>query len=71
MKQESYQAERRQLSKVITYGMPENFSVDLCCIILLNVILKYVPKLFTIPLTWISISSHKALIWRYNTKDFE
>ena len=49
MKQESYQAERRQLSKVITYGMPENFSVDLCCIILLNVILKYVPKLFTIP----------------------
>jgi hypothetical protein len=33
-----YQAERRQLSSVITYGMPENFSVDLFTIILLNVI---------------------------------
>ena len=24
-----YQKERRRLSKVITYGMPENWSVDL------------------------------------------
>ena len=52
MKQEAYiiyQAERRQLSKVITYGMPENCSVDLVFIILQNVILQYAPKLFTIP----------------------
>ena len=52
MKQEAYiiyQAERRQLSKVIVYGMPENCSVDLLFIILQNVILQYVPKLFTIP----------------------
>jgi len=35
----AHQAERRQLSSVITYGMPENFSVDLLTIILLNVIL--------------------------------
>lgn len=34
-----YQKERRQLSKVITYGMPENCSVDLLFIILQNVII--------------------------------
>lgn len=34
-----YQAERRQLSKVMTYGMPENCSVLLFCMILLNVML--------------------------------
>jgi len=34
-----YQAERRQLSMVITYGMPENCSVDLCHMILLKVII--------------------------------
>ena len=52
MKQEAYikyQAEKRQLSKVIAYGMPKNCSVDLLFIILQNVILQYVPKLFTIP----------------------
>ena len=52
MKEEAYiiyQKERRQLSKVITYGMPENCSVDLLFIILQNVILQYVAKLFTIP----------------------
>jgi len=32
-----YQAERRLLSKVMTYGMPENCSVDLFLKILLNV----------------------------------
>jgi hypothetical protein len=36
----THQAERRQLSKVITYGMPENCSVDLLLMILLNVILS-------------------------------
>lgn len=35
----THQAERRQFSSVITYGMPENFSVDLFTTILLNVIL--------------------------------
>lgn len=34
-----YQAERRQLSKVMTYGMPENCSVLLFCMILLNVMM--------------------------------
>lgn len=33
-----YQAERRQLRRVITYGIPENCSVDLLFMILLNVI---------------------------------
>lgn len=35
----TYQAESKQLSKVMTYGMPENFSVDLFFIILTNIIL--------------------------------
>ena len=39
-KRRAYQAERRQLSKVITYGIPENCSVDLLFTILLKVILK-------------------------------
>lgn len=43
-KREAHQAERRQLSSVITYGMLENFSVDLLIIILLNVIL-YKPQI--------------------------
>ncbi|KAF5458461.1 hypothetical protein F2P56_022488, partial [Juglans regia] len=34
-----YHAERRQLSNVIMYGTPENFSVPLCRMILLNVII--------------------------------
>jgi hypothetical protein len=33
-----YQAERRQLSRVMTYGTPENCSVEFDLIILLNVI---------------------------------
>jgi hypothetical protein len=45
-KGEGYQAERRQLSKVITYGMPENCSVDLCHMILLKVILPQETKKF-------------------------
>jgi len=50
-KGEGYQAERRQLSKVITYGMPEKSSVDLFHMILLKVILPQEPKNFTFPRT--------------------
>lgn len=40
-KSQKYQAESKQFNKVMTYGTPENCSVDLFSTILLNVILLF------------------------------